>query len=195
MDDVKQGRYYVSALANLLLAMYFLLLYYHLHQYKPSFSIGMLLLGIGFGIKFLADWIYGNFLFENKGRFYFHLLSGIYYLIASGVMISFAYFGYTLSYTLGAMLLILGIFNVTHAKSLEEEVWRVRRHLSSVVFKWFTGSLAFFDCLFYNILNPSLYGVIVTLLGTFTGIWCIYTSIVIYRYIRDTSKIPLTEAL
>lgn len=190
----KYERYTISSIANFFIGLFFILLYWRVSQIEPTYAIGLLIIAIAFLIKCVADYIYAKYPISEV-RSKFHWYTFIHYALVGITLIIFPYFGYTYSYLFAALSLLFSYYEFKHVKELENEKYRFRRHLMATVFRWFVGSLIFFDSLFYNVVQPTLFGWFITVVGTVFGIYILYSAITTYRYITSTSKITLKEAL
>ncbi|MEM0324576.1 MAG: hypothetical protein QW607_00670 [Desulfurococcaceae archaeon] len=192
----RQERYSITFIANLLIATIFLFYFYVISRVNFFHSIGFIALGISFSFKALSDYLYSRFGKEDEIiRRRFHLYSSIHYLITGFILLIFKYFGIIHSLFLGIISLIFGYFEYLHSKILEDEVHRVRRHIMSIIFKWYVGSVIFFDAFLYHLVDLTYKGILFSVIGTLFGIYIVYAAIVTYRYIKDTSKISIKEAI
>ncbi|MEM0324755.1 MAG: hypothetical protein QXW13_00320 [Nanopusillaceae archaeon] len=192
----RQERYAITSIANALIASIFLFYFYIISRVNFFHSIGFIILGISFSFKALADYLYSKFgKEEEEVRRRFHLYSSIHYFIAGISLLIFKYFGIIHSMFLGILSLIFGYFEYLHSSVLEDEVYRVRRHLMSILFKWYLGSVIFFDAFLYHFVDLTIKGIVFSIIGTLVGIYILYAAIITYRYIRDTSRISIKDAI
>jgi len=189
MEVDKRIRYTVSCIANFLIAFYFLVLYNVYMVHYPSYSLGFLILAFLFGLKAFIDLAYSEHWAHIKE---FHLVSGIYLLFAGLIFIKYEYFGISLSWILGLLAIIMGVADILHYK-YEDDIWKFRRHLTSAIFKWFFGSCLFFDSLFYNLVNKSLFGWLYSIYGILAGLYVMYAGLVIYRYAVESTGLSILD--
>jgi len=189
----RETRYTVSAISYTLLGIFFLILFSHVYKVNFSYSIGLLFLSLGFFIKAIVDRWYA--IVGEPFRSRFHLFTAIYFLIAGLTILYYRYFGAFWSTFLAILFLIFVYTEYLHIKQLEEPLYKAKRHFLSMLIKWFIGSMIFFDALFYNFVNPTMFGWVFTIYGVIVGIYVLYASLVIYEYVKESTGYGLKEVL
>jgi len=189
----RETRYTVSAISYIFLGIFFSILFFHLYKINFSYSIGLLFLSLGFFIKAIADRWYA--VIGDPFRPKFHLFTAIYFLIAGLTILYYRYFGAFWSTFLAILFLIFAYTEYLHVRQLEEPLYKAKRHFLSVLIKWFVGSMIFFDALFYNFVNPTMFGWIFTIYGVIAGVYILYASLVIYEYMKESTGYGLKEVL
>jgi len=186
-------RYTVSAISYIFLGIFFLILFSRVYKINFSYSIGLLFLSLGFFVKALADRWYA--VTGDPFRPKFHLFTAIYFLIAGLTILYYRYFGSFWSTFFAILFLIFAYTEYLHVRQLEEPLYKAKRQFLSMLIKWFIGSMIFFDALFYNFVNPTMFGWIFTIYGVIAGVYILYASLVIYEYMKESTGYGLKEVL
>ena len=191
MDSIKQQRYTISAIANALIGIFFLIIAYKTMTLERTLTfLGSSLIAIAFLVKAIADYLYGTGKFNRKN---FHKYTSIHYALFGITLLICKCFGTIVSIVFAMISLFLAYTEYQHQSKLEDNLRKFIRHSTATFFRYLLGLFIFFDAFFYFVAVKSIFALLFTIVFMLAGIYIMYSALTTYEYAKETTGYNLKK--